>query len=241
MTYWTYSKVRDKVLIDTCMSEEDSVTPNELIGYCNEAISEAEAEIHTLYEDYFLTNATITMVLGSTDYTLPTDLYANKIRALIYSNGSLVYPVVRIRNMQKFLDVAITQKFATSEEYRYFLLNRSSATGTILTLAPKARESGAFLTLWYLRSANRVPLLANEAVPSSTTDNTVIDIPEFVNFVMACMRGKIFAKESGGTIPPEAAAEIQQQRKMMVDTLTKMIPDDDDTVEWDLTHYREHQ
>jgi hypothetical protein len=223
------------------MSEEDNVTPNELIGYCNEAISEAEAEIHTLYEDYFLSYTDLTFVAGTSEYSLPTDIYADKIRAVIYSNGSLIYPITRIRNHQKFLDIQITQNFATAEEYRYFLINRSSSTGVKLILAPKARDSGILARLWYLRSANRVPALVNELVPAAATDDAVIDIPEFVNFIMACMRGKLFAKENGGTIPQDAAGEIQQQRKMMVDTLTKMIPDDDDTVEWDLTHYREHQ
>lgn len=67
-----------------------------------------------------------------------------------------------------------------------------------------------------------------------------IECPEFANFIMTYVKALCNAKENGGKITQEDAALIEQQRGMMVDTLTQMVQDDDDTVTQDLSHYFEH-
>ena len=54
MKYWAWSEIRSKIEQECDLEDEDFVRRDELLAYCNEAIDEAEAEIHSLYEDYFL-------------------------------------------------------------------------------------------------------------------------------------------------------------------------------------------
>ena len=93
MKYWTFEEIKDKVRRDLGMEQEQFVTNIELQGYVNSAIDEAEAEIITLYQDYFLKLTEIDLVNGQRDYSIPTDIYANKIRGLIYSDGNNIYPI----------------------------------------------------------------------------------------------------------------------------------------------------
>ena len=46
--YWTWAQVKTKIMNDLDLNEETFIRPSELLEYCNEAIDEAEAEIHTL-------------------------------------------------------------------------------------------------------------------------------------------------------------------------------------------------
>ena len=245
MKIWTYKEARDKVQLDLDLTEEDFVTENEMIGYFNSAIDEAEAEIHTLAEDYFLTYTTVATVLGSSEYSLPSDVYAQKIRALIYANGTDVYPVSRFRAVEKFLDVTFTKNFYTQECYRYMIINKSITDGYKLALFPNSRETGSFLTLWYLRNATRIPLVGEAKDGGGTyslaeVEASFIECPEFINFIFTWVKGFCRAKENGGSFTEEDTALITQQRKMMVDTLTQRVVDDDNTVVQDRSHYNEH-
>jgi hypothetical protein len=243
---WTYEEARDRVEKELDLEEEDFISENEMVGYFNAAIDEAESTIHDLFEDYFLTNSALTMVSTESDISLPTNIYALKIRGLIYINGSLIYPVRRIRGQHVFQDIATSNSYGSSEEYRYILRNDSAANGYKIQLVPTSRESGAYLTLWYLRNANRIPLVGEAKDGGGTyslseVEATKIDIPEFINFVVEVVKGFCMAKENGGTIPPAQASLIQQQRTKMEDTLENAVPDNDDEVIQDLSHYQEHE
>ena len=79
MKYWTWAELKDKVQRDLDLEGEVFINETELLGYANEAIDEVERQVHTLYEDYFLTKAVISLVDGTEEYALPTDIYAFKI------------------------------------------------------------------------------------------------------------------------------------------------------------------
>ena len=51
--YWTLGQIKAKVKRDLDIESEVFIQPDELIEYINDAIDEAESEIHSLYEDYF--------------------------------------------------------------------------------------------------------------------------------------------------------------------------------------------
>lgn len=245
MKIWTYKAARDQLIAELDLQEEDFIGENEMVGYFNKAIDTAEATIHNLHEDYFLTRATLSMVNGDADVDPPSNIYAQKIRGLIFRNGSVVYPVRRMRGSQKFFDTVLAEDFGTGEPYRYLIRN-DSAEGSVIQLVPASRDTGAFLSLWYLRNANRVPLVGEAKEGGGTyvladVEAAKIDIPEFVNFVMETVRGFCLAKENGGTIPAEQAAVIEQQRQEMVNTLSEMVEDDDNEVVQDLSHYMEHE
>lgn len=228
MRYWTYGEIKDKVQKDLGLEQEEIVRTSEMMAYCNEAIDEAEAEIHTLYEDYFLTSASISLVTGTSLYSLPTNIYAAKIRGINYINNDLIYPVRRIREMDRFEDIDVTALSDTSRSYRYLLVNDSASTGMQLKLTPASRETLTNgLKVWYIRNANRM-----------TADADICDIPEFTSFVIQYMKFRCYEKE-GDPRAQLAQGLLEQQRTQLNATLSSMVPDGDNQVEMDLTFYED--
>lgn len=222
--FFTYLQLKTKVENDLDLEDETFISPSEMLGYANEAIREAAAEIMDIYEDYFLKRVQLTLVDGQEEYDLPTDMYANKIRRVIYSNGALTYPVDRIRDWHKFEEYALANVTKSATTYDYFVTN-AAAGGIKLLLVPPAKENGAFVTLWYLRECNVLAL-----------DTDVCDIPEFSSFIMQYMKVRCYEKEMHPNLVMAIAA-LQQQRDQMVSTLTAMIPDAHNEIEPDLSLY----
>lgn len=228
----TYEEIAAKIMRECDLEDEVFIVPDELMGYYNDAVDEAEAEIHGIYEDYFLASKPLRLETGESLYSLPPDIYANKIRRVIYNNGAdLLYEVQRIRDWKKFFQKAETDTFGQNELfYRYLLQNSSADEGVELVLVPKSREtSDANVLIWYIRNANRAVVATDKC-----------DIPEFLNFIYAHMRCSIRRKEFNGEVPGQDLAELEKQRKLMIDTLTNMVPDDQTEVEQDLSHYNDH-
>lgn len=228
----TYGEIKEKIQKELSLVDEEFIDSDEFLGYYNDAIAEAEAEIHGIYEDYFLSNKFLALENGVEEYDLPDDIYGLKIRGIQYSNGSdLIYPIRRIKEMKKFEEIATTKVYsATDIYYRYFIINRSAAEGSKLVLSPPSHEdSEENVTIWYLRSAAR-----------ATKDSDPCDIPEFINFIYAFLRVACKMKENNGTCPPELIGALEKQRKLMVDTLTNKIPDEDTEIERDFSNYQDH-
>lgn len=225
--YRTLAQIREKIKREVDLQEEVFVRPCELLEYINEAIDEAEAEIHSMYEDYFLSRATINLEPGQEEYDLPENIYAHKIRRIVYNNDSSVYTVTRIRDWRKFEAQNIARNFAVSDLYRFFLINDQPAQPKIL-LVPKSREQGPFLSIWYLRQANHL-----------VNDTDICDIPEFYNFIYAYVKVKIYDKEVHPGLQ-RAEVYLEQQRKLMQGTLATMVPDAENEIELDNEIYEEH-
>lgn len=246
MKVWTFGDLLTKALQETDTSNESFATPDELVGYYNDAVHEAESEILTIYEDYFLTSLPVTLTASVQKINLPSTIYATKIRSLIYISGNVIYTVKKFKGDKRFLDMAITQAMATNDLYRYIVTNDSETSGLQLCLFPTPYESGPLLTLWFIRNAKKVPTaseLSRQITDALTSGqlSTPVDIPEFYTFLCEVVKGKIRAKENQGIMPQSNIAAIEQQRKMMVDSLTQKIPDDDDTVPADFSHYWESE
>jgi hypothetical protein len=225
-TFYTWAQIKTKVKQDLDLEDEVFVTDTELMDYCNEAIDEAEAEIHTLYEDYFLNKSAITLVQGTSDYALPSDIYAHKIRRIIYQNGATIYTIDRLKDWKKFEQKAVTDYYPGTNCYSYLILNAAAGTPKI-SLVPTAQESGAYVTMWYIRNATRM-----------TADASICDIPEFINFIFQYIKVRVYQKEMNPNAQT-AVAILQQQRELMQSTLGTMVPDADNTIEMDLSHYEE--
>ncbi len=161
MKLWTYGEVRKKLERDFDLEDETFISSDELAGYCNEGIESAEAEILKLNEDYFLKSKAIDLTLGQTTILLPDDIYAQKIRSLIYNNGGdLIYEVRRIRDPHRFAILADAQVWATADWYAYIVQNQTVGTQNTLLLVPASYITATgILTLWYIRHAQRIPLL----------------------------------------------------------------------------------
>ena len=68
--FFTLGQIRTKLKQDLDLEQEQFVTASELTGYINEAIDDAEAIIHGLYRDYFLTQENLSLVNGTKEYAL---------------------------------------------------------------------------------------------------------------------------------------------------------------------------
>lgn len=224
--FWTLAEFQAKIKRDLDLEEETFVRPTELIDYINEAIDEAEAEIHGLYEDYFLTRTTMNLVANQEEYDLPSDIYGDKIRRVMYNNTSSVYKIERIQDWKKFEKYEIAKNFETSDLYQYFLVN--STPGEVkLLLVPQARETGNYVTIWYIRQANRLV---------DSTDKC--DIKEAHNFILQHVKCRIYEKE-GHPNTQKAMADLERERKIMVGTLASRQPDAENEIELDLSFYEE--
>lgn len=230
MQYPTYADMKTKIQEDLDLQDEEMIQPTEILAYFNDAIREAEAEILGIYEDYFLATGDIALVQGIDKYSLPATIYATKIRGIVYHNGPIIYPVKRIRDWKKFITLTISDFYTNStEDYRYLILNPSAALGVQLQLVPPARETSSnIFTLWFIREANRL-----------VNDTDVCDIPEFVSFIYAHVKVACRKKEFNGFCPQEDRDQLEFQRKLMVDSLTAMVPDADTEIEKDMSSYYE--
>lgn len=207
----------------------DFVDEEEVKGFANDAIDEAESLIHTIYEDYFLDKAYLTLVNGEEDVDLPTNIYAMKIRAIIYDNGSSVYEIKRIRELKKFLQYRLAkQNTGTSGTYSYFLTNATAGEPKVTFSPPAQEDSTENVEVWFLRNANRL-----------TFPEDKCDIPEFVQFIYDYVRVKVYTKE-GHFALPVAQQALAETRQRMIATLTEMVPDNDNEMQPDLSFYREH-
>lgn len=218
----TYADLVDNLEAELDLAEETFISAAELLNYFNEGVKVVEAEIHTLYEDYFLTSAFLSLVSGTQSYSLPSDIYLQKIRGLVYSDGgSNNYKVRKIRRQE---DIPFIE---TSDDYM-FQIENSSASGNKIVLYPTSRETNSTnLKVWYLRQAKQF-----------ATDTDVCDIPEFTGVLIQYVRWKCLAKE----LHPEAdkhLAVYDQMRKQMVETLTNRIPDEDTRMDVDFDFYRD--
>lgn len=212
------------------LSDDALMDKTEAMEHANQAVRECEAEIHAIYEDYFLTPSTpnLSLVQGEDVVALPTNIYAGKLRKIVYVNGSTVFPVNQIKEWHKFIEYRLLRVNPTSTmRYKYFLVNPSPGQMAI-KLSPVALESGAYLETWYIRRANEF-----------TDDTSICDIPEFVQFIYDHIRVKVYEKE-GHFMLPKALADKEATRKLMVETLTAMVPDHDNEIEPDVTSYLEH-
>jgi len=229
MKTWTYGEVRALVEKELDLEEENFIQPSEMAQYCNEAIDECEAEIHTLgLEDgYFLSSEPLAMVQGQQAYSMPSDIYANKIISIIHDDGSKKYPIKRVRGVNKFEKLAYVD---ASDDYSYIIRNSSSAGVKIMLYPPAKTTDSSIVTIWYIRNLATV-----------AEDVDVVEVPEFINFVRAYMKAKCMAKENMGEVPPGAAAELEQQRRQMNQTLMNMVPDGDNEIEVDQEFYQNHE
>lgn len=226
--YWTLAELKQKIERDTDTEAELFIQPDELLDYINEAIDEAEIEVHGLYEDYFLARATLTLIPDTNEYALPSTIYAHKIRRITYRRGTRQYTVRRVKDWKKFEAYELDLIFGsqTEEEYRYFILNEAAGAPRIL-FTPEMGDDGDYMTIWFMRQANRL-----------VDDTDILDIPEAANFVTQHVKKRIYEKEGHPNLPL-AVADLERERGLLNSILASMVPDADNEIEMDLSPYEE--
>ncbi len=114
-----------------------------------------------------------------------------------------------------------------NDYYRYFLINATAGAPRII-LSPPAQESGAVMKCWYIRT-----------VQPFTTGASKCDIPEFKQFIMDHIKVKVYGKD-GHYLLEKAAKDKEDTKTLMINTLTEMVPDADNEIQPDFSHYEVH-
>jgi hypothetical protein len=298
MSQKTYSQLKLFVQNKLDLRDEDFITDDEMLEYVEEALKYCESEIHKLNieDQYFVAHAPIRLVANKYDYDLPSNIYANKILRIVYSNGSVTTTLNRIRNRVRFETADDERKFGVSTQgtYGYMLVNNDVRSGVKLRLYPTPREASTVVTTtgdiaaneiltnlgstsgispgWFISSTSanmptgntvqsvdsatqitmsagglgasvgatitfteprvQVWYIRNVDIPDANSD--YIDFPEFWHFVAQHVIVNCLNKEVGN---PRAQAEtmrLEEYRKQMIETLSNMVPDQDDEIEQDL-------
>lgn len=226
----TYTQAVLKVKQDLDLEEEDIIQDTELLSYFNQAKRSSEKIVLGIYEDYMLDSASLALVNGTSKYSLPSGIFASKIRSIVYINGTTIYEIKKIRDPRKFLERALILNANPTDYYQYIMLNNSTL-GRQIELSPPSKENSASnVTVWFIRKVDAI-----------TTGADIVDkdIPESIDYIYAYVKGKCKEKENAGTMPAEAAAEILAEKQDLIDALTNMIPDDDNEVIGDFSAYSE--
>ena len=217
----TYGELVKNVEEQLDLQGEVFIRPDEMLANFNEAVDDIEADIHTIYEDYFLVpELGINIVSGQSDYALPNDIYAQKIRKIFFNQGSDKYEIRYVREPN---EVLYTQE---NEYYRYRLFN-TTENGVFIRLYPTPNfTDNVSISIEYLRNMKRF-----------TGDITQkCDIPEFSYVLSQYAKWRCLEKEIHPNAPA-AEQRLEMMRKRMQDTLTCRRVDDDNKITPDFQHY----
>lgn len=222
----TYSSIKTKLYNDLDLYDEDFITEAEFLGYLNEAQNDCEAVIHNLGLEsrYFLNVDTLTLVSGTQDYAMPSDVYANKLVKVFYNNGSKIYEMFRVRNLTELPFIQ------SGEDYKYLILNLTA--GIKMRLFPSPLESGAYVQRYYIRNMRDLT--------TSTASTNTCEIPESVNFLYAHTRMRVYQKE-GNPMLAKAESDLKIQHDLMVQTLQEMVPDENNIIQPDMSFYQDSE
>lgn len=235
MNYKTFDEIRIKVERELDLEAEEFIQPDEIREYINDAVAEVEAEIHTLgiEDEYFLTKAFLPLVDGTSDYLLPENIYASKIRKITYRFGATIYTIDRIRGPERFEIIErILQYNSVTDYYQYILVNNSATSNVELELYPPSREtSSTNVKIWYIREANR--WLDNLDLAG------LCDLPEIaLQFLYEYVKFRCYEKE-GHPNTEMSAQNVIRLKDKMTSTLQVMVPDEDSTIPKDMSSYQD--
>lgn len=227
------AEVEEQAEID--VSEDDGLASEaEIKQWCNTAVERAETMLMTIYEDYFLVKTEFALVPGQDNYPKPTDIYAMKIRSMVYHGGSNdVYEIKKARDWRKAYEWRFNKTHISDPDndcYEWFIMHETPSIWEIY-LTPIPGEGS--VDLWYLRQANRI------------VDNTdIIDIPEAKNYIKSYILYRLSRKEHKGSTDKsdvnEAKEDMVVEYRLLRQALLKLAPDLDTEIDKDFTHYEEH-
>lgn len=224
----TLLDIKEHVKDDLDLQEETFVEDIDITRWANEGIAVAESQIHTLYEDYFLVEADpIQIALGENLVDYPSDIYANKIRKIIFSDGlgnsTTTHEVKRQRNL-----IAAKEKDIygsdTSVPILTYVPYNPMGTGRKLRLFPQSGRGG-YLYIFYIRNVKKL-----------VTDTDVLDIDEFERFIIQYVKTQAYLKDGDPRADDSKILE-EQFKGDMVNTLSRMVPDGDNELDMDFDSY----
>lgn len=216
----TWSVLRSEIRSDMNEAFEGFWENSQLLAWANDAQREAASELVSLYDKYFEAPPVfLTVTQGSNEVDLPTDIYANKITGLYWIDQNRSYELTQIKSKEEIMDVENT------EYYRYRVYNTS--TGRKLYIYPAGRETtSAKLQCFYIRQASNL-----------VEDTDLIEVPESDNFIKQYVKDRMAEKEVGVGNFPWPSSALQTEKRILIEALNNMIPDDNSEIEVDQSIY----
>jgi hypothetical protein len=217
----TLLQIKTEIRNDLDLWDEFFMPEAQINSHINKAQRDAHAMIINLYEDYFIDTANIALVATTYLYNLPANIFADKIRRIIYNDGSKNYRITRIENIN------LIPLIQSNDDYRYKIIN--DTTGKKLQLYPVSREtSGTNVTIYYIRKPEEL-----------TLDTDELDIPEFENYIIAKAKDYCLDKDPGNPIIPKVMSEVAKQEDLMATTLSNRHPDDQGLIQADYSDFND--
>lgn len=231
MAFRTFGDLNTQLQLELDLQGEEFIAPAEMKGLWNHGVAIAESHIITLglRDKYFLARASLSTILGAELIDLPTNIYANKILALVYSNGSTFYTMRPLDSKDMFENYVFLNQYQSTDFYRYFIDHTTAGTEK-LVIVPAARETASnVIKIFYFRDANRY-----------TADATLCDLPEIAyEFLNAYVKERCYEKESHVNFPG-AKEDRQEKEQLMQSVLAGQISDNEmSLIEADLSVYQE--
>lgn len=233
MAFKTLAQVRTKIERDLDLEEEEFIQTAELTEFVNDAITIIEAHMISmgLRDRYFYTRTTLNLVSGTADYALPSNLYEDKIKEVVYSNGATIYRVKLLDHDHTEEEIEHLNRFSTTEYYQYRIRSDSSSA-KYFQLVPASRETATgVIKIGYFRDLGRV---------SSEAD--LVEVPDIaLQWLYQYVKTLVYEKEDGaeGLLEP-ALAKLKALEDLMLSTLRGQVADSGNTLlEMDKSIYEE--
>tara|TARA_R100001480_G_scaffold63449_5_gene75766 strand:- start:944 stop:1627 length:684 start_codon:yes stop_codon:yes gene_type:complete len=219
----TLKTLREDIQADLDLEDEVFISDADINRWINQGIRSAERIIHGLYEDYFLSNTDTSITTASNLVSYPSDIFANKIRKIIFKNSSKeVQEVRRVTNLVAATDRDVNETGANPT--LEWSPTNDSVNGKKIRLFPSASRDGT-LSIWYIRNALQL-----------SADDSECDIDEFEVYVKQYTKVQCYLKE--GDPRADSAKALEQQYKVeMIEVLTNMSPDNNDEIPLDMSFY----
>jgi hypothetical protein len=216
MKLWTWGELKGLVKRQHGIEIDTDYDEPELIEIANRAINKVESKIILLSQDYFITSESMAITSGQSQYDLPDDIYAKKIRLVQVEKDNKTMTLKRIRNLEE-----VSKKTGL----KYLITN--SPTGRKMSLFPTP-EDNYQMNIWYTRNANRLE--------ENLGDSQIIDIPEYIDAVIAYMAYLIEKKDKSPTTAI-AKQDYMEIEKDMIAALAQGVDDEDTEIEPDMDFY----
>lgn len=203
MSQKTYGELKTFVYNKLDLQEENFITASEFLSYVEEALNFCEAEVHKLNieDQYFEACANIRLVQGRSTYSLPSNIYANKVTRLVYTNGVDVYPINRLKTRRRYEKAQeIATSYTGTEFYEYQLVNNDVTVGTQVLLTHPASETSSQVT----PTANTT---SGSRTVSSVSSTTGISVGDFVSGTGIALNSRVESIDSSTQITLSAPAK----------------------------------
>jgi hypothetical protein len=230
MQYLTWGQIKAEVQKDHGIEGDPDYDETELVNMANRAINRVESRILQLQQDYFLDKTEIAVTAGTSEYALPSDIYAYKIRRVFWKeDGFNTRKLYRATNIDDMEETSNYGYYDYDKKLRYMVLN-DATTGPRITLSYS--NADATLIVYYTRNAARF----NDV----DGDSQVCDIPEFADAVIAYMKYLVEMKDKSPTVGATKQDYIDIITEL-TSSLGQAVNDEDMMIEPDTEIFDDHE